>query len=115
TVAVIYLSPSKTNNCSKHALYKTPMADNPFISKNRSSVMDILYAYEEQLSGYKINQATSGIGKEKLMELKLDFYTNLLAAHSRTKNRLDKKALRYIRSESSLLRARLDPSVINYL
>ena len=81
-----------------------------------SNVREALFTYEEQQTSYKMNHLFSGKRDTKVLELKLNFYRNLIKAYRKTKkSKPDKKALKYARLKAQILEMRLRPSVFKLL
>jgi hypothetical protein len=91
------------------------MATSLSSQNNFSNVREALFAFEEQQTPYKMNHFFLGKRDEKALELKLNFYKNLIKAYRRTHNKQDKQTLRYVRLQALVLETRLRPTFFKLL
>ena len=82
---------------------------------NFSNIREALFAYEEQQTPYKMNHLFLGKRDEKALELKLNFYKNLIKAYRNTHNKQDSETLRYVRLQSLVIETRLRPTFFKLL
>jgi len=80
--------------------------------ENNNRVMSALLLYAEQEAHMKINNPMVKSGDRSAMALKLDYYSSVYKAVKKNKTPHEKHSLRFIKSEMSKMKAKLQPTLL---
>jgi hypothetical protein len=84
-----------------------------FSSQNSNRVAEAIFLYAEQETQLKISNPIESRRDNYDVELKINYYKSILREYRKTKDRLEKNALRYVRHEIRRLQGQLKPNLFN--
>lgn len=78
-------------------------------------VADAIYLYAEQDAQLMISNPMGGRSSLHDIELKLEYYSDIYNKYRRRPNADEKLSLRYVRHEIAMMKARLNPTILNQI
>lgn len=80
---------------------------------NSNRVAEAIFLYAGEENKLKINNPRESNRDEYNIKLKLDYYQGIAKEYSRTKNKMEKYSLQFVRREIKKLKAKLNPTLFN--
>ncbi len=80
---------------------------------NSNRVSDAIFLYAEEENKLKISNPRESNRDEYNIQLKLDYYQGIAKEYRKTKNKVEKQSLLFVRHEIRRLKAKLNPALFN--